>query len=295
MEKKGLLCFKKGEWFFESGDTVPFDETETKIGIKIKRKIVEKRSKHQKIQIFDACDFGKILVLDGILQTAEKSEFVYHEMLCHPPLFSFRSPKKVLIIGGGDGGSLEECLKHPIDKAVMVEIDEDVVNVCKKNLSSISKEAFKDGRSEIIIGDGKKYIRECREKFDAIIIDLSDPAGPARNLISLNFYKSLKNILREGGVVSVQSGSFFCQPKLVRTIWRRIAKVFSYVQIRKAVVPEYHAGEYAFITASEKSLEKIKMDEIKENLEKGFSDLKYYNPEIHFSSSILPKHLKNIL
>ena len=151
----------KYNWFFESS-VMPYKALEIKNGIKIKKKIYSGKSAYQKIEVFDTFSFGKMLVLDGISQTSEKDEFIYHEMLCHFPMFFYPNPKKVLIIGGGDGGALEEVLKYPIEKVWMVEIDQKVIEVSEKYLPSISKGAFKDKRLELVIGDGTKFIQGCQ-------------------------------------------------------------------------------------------------------------------------------------
>ena len=281
---------KKEQWFFE--DTVPYDFEEIKIGVKIKKKLYSGKSCFQKIELYDTHAYGRILALDGVIQTSEKDEFVYHEMLCQTPLFLHSDPKNVLIIGGGDGGSLEEVLKHKVEKAIMVEIDEKVVKLCQKYLPLISKKAFKNKKAELIITDGKEYIKKHKNYFDVIILDLSDPAGPAEDLISLNFYKKVEKALRENGIVSVQSGSFTCQSELVSKIFNRIKKVFPYCEIRRAVVHCYQAGEYSFTIGSKKNLKTITFNQIEKKYKKLNLDLKYYSPEIHFSSKVLPKYLK---
>ncbi len=292
---RGNICFKKSEWYFEDSSNVSFDDSNTSIGMKIRKKLYEGRSPFQKVEFFDTYNFGKILVLDGVLQTAEKTEFIYHEMLCQVPMFCHPNPHKVLIIGGGDGGSLEEVLKHPIEKVWMVEIDKKVVDLSRKYLPSISKNAFNDKRAELIIGDGKEVIKKHKNFFDVIILDLSDPDGPAKELISQGFYKNVKRALRKDGIVSIQSGSLICQTKMTKIIYNRIKKIFPYVEIRKAVVPEYQAGEYAFTLGSKRDLRKITMNNLKKKFKKLKLGLKYYSPEIHFSSKVFPKYLQEVL
>ena len=290
--KKNFWIFKKNQWFFE--EEVPYDESEIVIGIKVKRRLYSGKSPYQKIEFFDTFGFGRLLVLDGILQTSEKDEFIYHEMLCQVPMFYHPNPQKVLIVGGGDGGALEEVLKHPVKKVWVVEIDEKVIQCCKKYLPSISKKAFEDKRVEIIIGDGKKFVKRYKDFFDLIILDLSDPLGPAKDLISLKFYKDVKRALKERGVVSIQNGSLTCQPKLVAIIHKRTRKIFPYVKIHRAVIPSYQAGEYSFTVASKLNLNYSLA--AKKKLEKRFKklnlNLRYWSPEIHFSSAILPKYLE---
>ncbi len=291
--KKNYTCFKKNKWFFE--ETVPFDDSDLMIGIKIKKKLYSGKSRYQKIEIFNTYPFGKILALDGIVQMSEKDEFIYHEMFCQTPMLLHKNPKRILIIGGGDGGVLREVLKHPVERVWMVDIDKKVIEVSRKYLPSISKKAFSDKRAEIIIGDGKEYIRQRPNFFDVILLDLSDPGGPAEDLISSNFYKNVKRALRKNGIVSIQSGSFTVQPRLVATIFKRAKKIFPYVEIRRAVVPAYQAGEYSFTICSKINLGKITQKEIEKKYKKLKLRLKYYSPEIHFTSRVLPQYLKEKL
>ena len=285
--------FSNNKWFFE--DDVPYDPGTTQIGLKIKKKLYSGKSSYQRIDFYDTYAFGKILVLDGILQTSEKDEFVYHEMLCHTPLFLHKNPKKVLIIGGGDGGALEETLKHKVEEVVMVEIDKKVVDLSKKYLPSISKNAFKDKRAKLIIGDGKAFIEKNTNAFDVIILDLSDPDGPAKELISLIFYKNVKKCLKRDGVISIQSGSFSVQPKLVSTIYNRIKKVFPFYEIHKAVVEAYQAGEYSFTIGAKENINKITKAQLEKRFKKNNLKLNYYSPDMHFASKVLPKYIKDII
>ncbi|MFH1894493.1 MAG: polyamine aminopropyltransferase [Patescibacteria group bacterium] len=291
---KNYTCFRKNQWYFENPD-VPFDISEIMIGIKIKKKLYSGRSPFQRIEFFDVYYYGKILALNGIVQTSEKDEFIYHEMICHPPMLLHKNPKKVLIVGGGDGGSLEEILKHKIEKVWMVEIDKKVVELCQKYLPSISKGAFKNKKTELIIGNGKEFIKKYKNFFDVIILDLSDPGGPAKELISSNFYKDVKNALANEGIVSIQSGSFSYQPKPLREIFKRIQKIFPSAEIRKLVVPVYQAGEFSFIIGAKSNIGKLTFKDIERRFKKVKIDLNYYTPEIHFASKILPPYLKKII
>lgn len=285
---------KKNNWLFESS-VIPYDEIDEKIGLKVKKKLYSGRSQYQKIEVYDTYSFGRILVLDGIFQTSEVDEFIYHEMLCHLPLLLHQDPRKVLIIGGGDGGSLEEVLKHPIEKVWVVEIDRKVIGVSKKYLPSISRGAFNSKKAEIIVGDGLKFIKNYKNFFDVIILDLSDPVGPAKELISLNFYKDVKKALKKRGVLSVQSGSITVQLKLVETIYKRLKKVFPFVEIHRACVPLYQAGEYSFTLAANFNLEKVSLAKLERRFKKLNLKTKYYLPKIHLSSRAKPRYLKNLL
>ena len=285
---------KTNKWLFETLD-VPYDNIDLQHGLKIKKKLYSDRSPFQKIEVFDTSNLGRLLVLDGIFQTSEKDEFVYHEMLCHLPMFYHSNPKRVLIIGGGDGGILEEVLKHPIEKVWMVEIDKKVIEVSKKYLPSISKRAFNSRKAEIIVGDGLEFMKKYRNFFDVIILDLSDPGGPAKKLISLNFYRDVKMALRKGGVISVQGGCFFYQIKLVAIVFKRLKKIFSSVILHKAPVILYGVGELNFAVASDVNLKRISLRNIEKKFKKLKLDLKYYRPKIHLTSAVLPKCLMKII
>jgi spermidine synthase len=280
------------KWFFEK--EVPYDAYDVMVGLKLKKKLYSGKSSFQKIEVYDTFAYGKILVLDGILQTSEKDEFVYHEMLCHLPLFLHKNPERVLILGGGDGGSLKEVLKHKIKKVWMVEIDKKVVEISKKYIPSISGKSFNNKRAEIIFEDGKEFIKKYNDFFDVIIFDLSDPAGPAEGLISGYFYKSVKRALRKNGIISIQSGSLNDQPKLASLIFKRTSKIFPYIEMHRAVVPSYYAGEYAFnIASSTFDFRKITFKKIEKKYKKLKLDLRYYSPEIHSASKVLPRYLRD--
>lgn len=282
--------FKK--LIFETGG-IPFDDSAMVSTIEVSKKIYSGKSKYQKIEIYDSLGLGKVLILDGVFQTSEKEEFIYHEMMAHLPFFYFlnnsKTPKNVLIIGGGDGGILEEVLKHKTEKVFMVEIDEKVISVSKKYLSSISRGAFSDRRTELIIQDGKKFIKNYKNFFDIIILDLSDPWGAARGLISEKFYIDVREALAEKGVISIQSGSFDCQLKLVSLISKRLKKFFPSVKMHMAAVPLYGSGEYSFSVAANFDLDKKfnieKMKTISDPLK---PKLRYWSPEIHLASAVLP-------
>lgn len=281
---------KKEEWLFQVSN-IPYDPDVVKNGLRIKKKLYFTRSPYQKIEVYDTLPFGRVLVLDGIFQTSEKEEFIYHEMLVHPAMFYCANPEKVLIIGGGDGGVLEEVLKHPVERVWMVEIDKKVIEVSKKYLSSISKGAFKDKRAKLIIGDGVKFVKNYQNFFDVIILDLSDPWGPARKVVSLKFYQGVKKALKKNGIISVQGGCLFSQREFASLVFHRLKRVFSSVVIHKAPVLLYDVGEQNFTVASDVNLKKISLKQIGKKFKKLNLDLKYYNPEIHFASAVLPKYL----
>lgn len=289
------MAMEKKVTYVYEGD-VPYQTMDTKIGFRVKEKLFSGKSEFQKIDIYDLFFYGRTLMLDNIVQTTEKDEFIYHEVLCHTPIFAHPDPKNVLVIGGGDGGSLEEVLKHKrVKKAVMVEIDGKVVEMAKKYIPSISKKAYEDERAELVIADAWDYLKKNQGEFDVVILDLSDPSGPAEGVISLPFYRAVKKAMKKDGIVSVQSGSLTIQPGLVKKIYKNLQKVFKYAVVRRTVVPAYQAGEYSFSMASDFNFNNITMDTLKRRFKSSGLDLQYWSPEMHEATTVLPKYIQDEL
>lgn len=267
----------------------------TKHLIEVTEKLYEGSSEFHSIEVYNTLDYGTMLVLDGMVQTSEKDEFIYHENIAHLPMFYHTNPKNVLIIGGGDGGVLREVLRHDIDHVTMVEIDGKVVELSKQYLPSISDGAFENPKTELIIGDGKAYVENTDKKFDVIILDLSDPDGPAELLITEEFYTSVKKALKPGSVVSVQSESLTEQPHLAKKINVRLNKVFASVKVHQAMIPTYQGGVFSITCASDNDLDTVDIEKIKTRYNVLKNNLQYYNPQVHFASAILPTYLEKAL
>lgn len=265
------------EWFEESYGNFA-------LKIRIKEVLVDLRTDYQRIQVFQTCDFGKMLVLDGKIQLTEKDEAFYHEMLVHVPMFEHRNPEKVLIIGGGDGGSLREVLKHGVEDAVLVEIDEEVVNISKKILK-IDEGAFQDDRVSIHIEDGIEFVRESKERFDVLIVDGTDPNQYSRSLISREFYERCKKIC---DVFVTQSQSPFAQKEYFMQILKNAREVME-ARVYTGFVPTYPSGFWSYVISSQIF---SSLDVIRERFEKRGVKTRYYNPEIHVASFSLPEWLK---
>lgn len=283
----------ENNWFFEAN--LPNCNNNFKVGIKIKKKLLQTKSQLQNIEIFDTVQFGRMLVLDGIVQTTENDHFVYHEMMTHLPMLSHSLPQNVLIIGGGDGGMLNEVLKYSIQTVTMVEIDEKVSEVSKQYLSSICENAFDDPRATVLFQDGKAFIESHKNEFDIIILDLSDPVGPAEQLITQDFYQSVKGALKPNGIISIQSGSLTWQPDEVKTISNRVSNIFKHVVVHKAVVPTYQGGEFSFTIASDIDLTSISERSIIQRYKAHNLKTKYYTPEKYHASAVLPKNLRETI
>lgn len=204
------------------------------------------RSAFQRIQIASSPMFGRMLILDDAVQTTERDEYMYHEMLAHLPLLTHPAPRRVLIIGGGDGGTLEETLKHPIEHAALVEIDQDVVTVSRRFLPGISGGAFDDARTSLVIADGIDFVRTASERFDVILVDSTDPKGPGLALFSPEFYAACTRVLAPDGLLVAQSGSLLYQRELTDMVRRHLQTAFPVVGTYWAAVPAYPGVLWGF-------------------------------------------------
>ena len=257
---------------------------------KVKETLHTEKTKYQELAILDTYDFGRMLVLDGIVQTTIRDEFAYHEMITHIPLFTHGNPKKVLVVGGGDGGTIREILKHKsVEKAVLCEIDDRVVELSKKYLPEISCK-LSDPRVEVFIGDGIKYVQEHKNEFDVAIIDSTDPIGAAEGLFSARFYKSVFECLREDGIFTAQTESPFFSPEIVKKVFSDIKNIFPITKLYMGNVPTYPGVHWSFTLGSKKNdPEKTDIDSIPE------LDTKYYHKDLHRACFVLPKYIKDLI
>jgi len=256
----------------------------------IEKIIFKGKSDFQDILIFKNPIYGKILVINGILQLTESDEFIYHEMISHPVLFSHKNPKKVLIIGGGDGGALREVLKHPVKKVDLVEMDKRMIEIAKNYLKFVCQNCFSDKRVKIFFEKGEDFVKRSKEKYDIIIVDcLNFGEKESLPLFSLNFYTRSFEILEKDGILITLGTSFLDFENFVKKIFRNLKKIFPKVFILKFCVPSFHCGEYCFLVGSKKiDLKKVKIEEKFEKFKKK-STLKYFSPQIFKASLVLPK------
>ena len=217
-----------------------------RLSVQIKSIVFSKKTKYQDLCIYDTESLGRILVLDDVIQTTEIYEYIYHESLVHVPLFSHPNPENVLIIGGGDGGSLREALKHPsVKQATLVDIDGDVVQASKDYLPQWNK-GFSDPRARVIIGDGLAHVEKARQEYDAVIIDSTDPIGPGECLFTEEFYTNVKIALKPGGVVSAQTENPIMMKDLVTDILRKFRRVFPIAELYTYTMPTYPGGWWCY-------------------------------------------------
>ncbi|MGE8098929.1 polyamine aminopropyltransferase [Pseudomonas fluorescens] len=253
----------------------------------------EVRTEHQHLVIFENPRMGRVMALDGVIQTTEADEFIYHEMLTHVPILAHGSAKRVLIIGGGDGGMLREVAKHrSVEHITMVEIDGTVVDMCKEFLPNHSKGAFDDPRLNLVIDDGMRFVATTQEKFDVIISDSTDPIGPGEVLFSENFYQACRRCLNEGGILVTQNGTPFMQIEEVKTTAGRLRSLFPDWHFYQAAVPTYIGGAMTFAWgATNTAYRKLSRETLSQRFAGSGIITRYYNPEIHIGAFALPQYV----
>lgn len=260
--------------------------------------IYKANTKHQELIIFENTLLGRIMALNGIVQTTEYDEFIYHEMMVHVPIIAHGKVKKVLIIGGGDGGVLREINYHTnIQEITMVEIDEDVINCCKKYLPHHSKGAFNSPYYTLIIDDGMEFLNKTIDNYDVIISDCTDPIGPGLSLFTSNFYQNCANHLNDDGIFVAQNGVFPLQQEELIDSYCKLRRYFNDVGFYHAPIPTYYGGPMAFAWATQNSkLRQLDTEIIAERIkELGLTTCRYYNANIHNSSFSLPQYILDAL
>lgn len=252
---------------------------------------------HQDLVIFENAAFGRVMALDGVVQTTERDEFIYHEMMTHVPLLAHGAAKRVLIIGGGDGAMLREVSRHKtIEQITMVEIDAGVVTFCKQYLPNHSAGAYEDPRFKLVIDDGVNFVRQCQEKFDVIISDCTDPVGPGESLFTSEFYEGCRNCLNENGIFVAQNGVCFLQQDEALNSHRKLGHYFDDVSFYQAAIPTYYGGIMTFAWASDNpALRQLDTATIQARFAAANLSCRYYNSAIHTGSFALPQYLLNAL
>ncbi|MDD2227908.1 MAG: polyamine aminopropyltransferase [Candidatus Cloacimonetes bacterium] len=259
------------------------------LSFEIEQVLHTERSMYQEIQIVQTPEFGKVMLLDGVLMLTESDEFAYHEMLCHPALLTHPKPQKVLIIGGGDCGTLKRVLEHPsVQQVVQVEIDEMVTRVSKEYFPQLTN-ATKDSRAELVFGDGIAYLKEQFSSFDVILVDSTDPVGPAEGLFRREFLVDCHRALNPDGILCLQSESPWItslQP-IISQVNRDLKGLFPIVAPYTAAIQTYQAGLWMFQLAS-KQYHPLQIDAQSKFAARNLS-CKYYNPLLHNAAFVLPQ------
>jgi spermidine synthase len=260
--------------------------------VQVKKILFAGKSPFQDVAVFDTEDYGHMLVLDGAVQTTERDEFVYHEMLVHVPLCAHRAPRRILIVGGGDGGCVREALHHPeVEQVTLVEIDRMVVDCCREFLPSIAGK-LDDPRVDVRIEDGVKFVKSHRRAFDVIIVDSTDPVNMASPLTRVPFFRAAKEALEPGGLYACQSQGPLFEAKGMRRIARTLRKVFPNASHYLANVPTYPGGVWSFALAGKSG--KRTAGIVPRPLPKGIRTC-YYTTGLHQAAFQLPRYVEEII
>lgn len=255
----------------------------------------EVKTEHQHLVIFKNETWGTVLMLDGVCQLTTSDEFIYHEMMAHVPLMALDKPKRVLVIGGGDGGVLREVLKHPsVERAVLCEIDREVIDTALKYYPEIPGASFADERTEVVIEDGRRFVAETGERFDAVIVDSSEPIGPSAVLHTPEFFAGCKRALKDDGILVTQNGLPFLFPAHLADTTRAFASLFDHVAPYTCSQPCYFGGPFALSWASDEPHDIAEKKLAKRQQKRGV-ETRYWTPSVHVAAFALPRYAQTVV
>jgi len=257
------------------------------------RVLHEVKTPHQHLVIFENETWGTVLMLDGVCQLTTSDEFIYHEMMAHVPLMALERPRRVLVVGGGDGGVLREVLKHAsVEKATLCEIDRAVIDLSLKYYPEIAGGCFDDSRADIVIADGLQYVAQTTEAFDAIIVDSSEPIGPSAVLHTREFFTDCKRALKRGGILVTQNGLPFLFPEHLKGTSEIFASLFKATSPYLCTQPCYFGGPFALNWASDdKGLLDVPAATLRRRMVKRRIAARYYTPDVHRAAFALPGYV----
>lgn len=281
----------KAQWCSES------IVTGVRVSYKASRVLAQMKTACQQLVILQNEPFGRVLMLDDVVQTTTRDEFIYHEMLGHTPLLAHPCPKDVLIVGGGDCGLAREVLRHTgVRKVTQVEIDPDVVELSRKHLSEMNAAVFADSRFELRIADGAAFVNECESSFDVVLIDSTDPIGASRALFARDFYAAVQRRMRPDGVLVAQAGVPFLQSEGFRSTLVELASVFQVVDCYLIAAPSYFGGHLAFAWASNDLVpESVSLQTLTERYAASGLRTRYYTPSIQKAAFVLPPYIRELM
>ena len=262
-----------------------------------KKILAEKKTPFQTLKLIETEEFGRVLLIDDITQVVEKNDYLYHEVMVHPAMCSHINPKEILVIGGGDGGCNYEILKHPtVTNLTHVELEKEVIEYCKKYLPFISKKAFEHPKTNIIIDDGHHFIKNTKNTYDIIIMDMIDPLGLAKNLYTLDFFKNIKKALKDSNSIFVMHAeSPITRPILFNQILQTLSTVFNYVSPFYNYIQMYSTLWTIAVCSKKVNPKTISFKTIKNQIKKKkLKSLKVFNEESFFSMQVELPYIQDI-
>jgi len=264
--------------------------------LRVGEMLYDSRTGHQRLKVFENGTFGRVLTLDDVVQTTEGDNFIYHEMMTHVPIIAHGAARRVLIIGGGDGGMAREVLRHDsVAHVTMVEIDAGVVDFSKQYLPMLSAGAFDDPRLELVIADGAEFIRQTPGGYDVIIVDSTDPIGPGEVLFTDTFYGHAKRALTADGILVTQNGVPFLQAGELTGTMRAFRTLFSDATCYLATIPTYAGGPMAFGWGTDGPARDTPLDVLQGRFDAAGIETGYYTPEVHKAAFALPVYVARLI
>ncbi|MBI5883254.1 MAG: polyamine aminopropyltransferase [Elusimicrobia bacterium] len=261
-------------------------------GFRVRRRLFRGRSPFQKVEVVETAGHGRLLLIDGMTMVSDRDEFIYHETIAHVPLCVHPRPRRVLVIGGGDGGSVREVLKHrSVESCALVEIDGMVVRASRRFLPGTGR-ALSDNRCRVLIEDGVRFVRETSERFDVVIVDSTEPFGPAAALFGPSFYKDVRKVLTPDGIVVSQAGSPFYEINTIRNLMAILRPIFKVARPCLFTNMTYPGGLWAFTFAS-KGLHPVR--DLKPVRAKGLKGLRWYSSDMHAAAFAVPPFLERAI
>ena len=299
---KNINNFEETSEDFKDQFILEYENPNYFYGFRVSNRLETKQTKYQNLDVFDSYQWGKLFCLDGIYMTSEKDEFFYHEPMVHTIALTHDIPQKALVIGGGDGGSSEELLKHPsIERVKMIELDSEVVAIARKYLQNIHKGVLDNPKLSIEIGDGFAFVEKNAdntngERFDLIILDLTDPDTPAAKLYTKEFFEKAKKLLRKGGAMTMHIGSPIYDPERVKELTGYLREVFKTVRPMGTYIPLY--GSYWGMACASDSLDPLSLNpsQVEARIsERKLTNLNYYNGDTHQALFALPNFYRELV
>ena len=262
-----------------------------RLGLRCSQVLESRQSPYQRVAVYQTEQYGRLLALDDMVMTTEADEFVYHEMLCHPALTVAERPRRVLIVGGGDGGAVREVLKHPsVERVVLAELDGDVIDACRRHLPSIAGR-LDEPRVEIRVGDGVAYMADAPAgSFDVILVDAPDPIGPAEGLFGERFYAQAARVLSPHGILAAQTECPFLHGPLITRVQQALRQHFATVGLYWAVIPTYPGAMWTFSIASRDPRAVLHQPAADSHVSG-----RYWSPEVHRAAFVLPPFVQALL
>ncbi len=272
-----------------------FTEEQTphlRFSLRIRERLFSQQTAYQKLELYETEEFGRLMALDGKVMLTERDERFYHEMLAHPALLTHPRPRRALIIGGGDGGAVREALRHPsIEEVIWGEIDEAVIKAARQYMPAVCAGVFEDGRVRLRVMPGEELVASLADEIDVIIVDSTDPIGPAVPLFESPFFAACRRALRRGGIYATQCGSPVLFQDEVKSVNGHLRQVFAEVRRYLGLMPSYPSGVWSYVMASDEPLS-VRLDELARRYAERSLKLSYYTPEVHLASGVIPPALQ---